>query len=54
MKGKKRILKLEKAIVEEWEAYSMKLDKMLKKKLATSSKEDSIVIQSEKKNIDEL
>src|SRR5437868_11998487 len=32
----------------------MKLDKMLKEKLATSSEEDSIVIQSEKKSIDEL
>ena len=54
MKGKKRILKLEKATEEEWEAYSMKLDKMLKEKLAASSEEDSIMIQSEKKSIDKL
>src|SRR5205085_10478914 len=54
MKGKKCILKLEKATEEEWEAYIMKLDKMLKEKLAASSEEDSIVIQSEKKSIDEL
>ena len=32
----------------------MKLDKMLKEKLAASSEEDSIVIQSEKKSMDEL
>ena len=32
----------------------MKLDKMLKEKLAASSEEDSIVIQSKKKSIDEL
>src|SRR5205085_2688113 len=48
------LTKLEKSTEEECEAYSMKLDKMLKEKLAASSEEDSIVIQSEKKNIDEL
>ena len=54
MKEKKCILKLEKATEKEWEEYSMKLNKMLKEKLAASSEEDSIVIQSEKKSIDEL
>jgi len=37
LKGKQRILKLEKATDEEWEAYRINLEKLFKERYATSS-----------------
>ena len=54
LKGKKRVLKLEKATEEDWEGYRMKLKIMFKKKLNINTVAFLVEVHIIKKNLDEL
>ena len=54
LKGKKRVLKIDKVTEEDWKAYSLKLEAMLKKKISKNNEEARLLESYKEKNIDEL